>query len=456
MISANNRKKALIAGGGIAGLAAAVFLDELGYEITLVEKKPRLGGRTYSFTDRKTGMTIDNGQHLLIGGYHDTFRFLRAIGASARVEKQIPTEIPLADECGIIRSLKLGTFPAPFSLLFAIARFKHFTWRDKIAVMRLGLRVRKLLGADLHPYAKMSVADFLNECGQTQNSINIFWEPFTLATLNDSTAHTSADGLIQVLMGSFFGGRLDPHLVFPKTGLSDVIVNPAVSYLNARGHKVISKTGIKEIRIMDNRCMGFITDDGAALHADLFVSALPGNPLIKVLPKTFLATSPVLSRIDNLASSPIISINLFFDRPVMNQKVIGKCSGNIHWFFCRNLIDTACENSPYHHIVGVKSGAHEWLEKDKTAIVDACVRELAEIFPGASNAQLAHALVNRELAATLSSQPGSNLLRPKQKILDNLYVVGDWTDTGLPATIESAVRSARMMSENVMRADKSG
>lgn len=447
------RKTAVIAGGGVAGLAAAVFLDELGFHVTLLEKKPKLGGRTYSFTDRVTGMSVDNGQHLLIGAYHDTWRYLRAVGASSRVHTQIPSIIPLANDSNKIANLSLADLPPPLPLLSAILRFKHFSWRDRLAVLRAGLAVKRLLRSDAMPPADMSVAEWLASCHQTQVAMRVLWEPLTLATLNDTPEKTTADGLVQVLQGSFFGSRRDPYLVFPRAPLSDVLVKPAEAYLQQRGHMIHSSRGVAEIRILDGRAKSILTSDGEVFKPDLCISALPFRDLLRVLPPAFIKSSPALFPVRNFTSSPIVSINLFYDRPVMHTPLLGACAGDVHWFFCRNLMDQSLQNSPHkipmQHIVGVKSGAYDWQQLDKSEMIHRTRTQLENLLPAARQTRLQHALVNRENSATLASGPGINTARPAQKLLSNFYLVGDWTRTGLPATIESAVRSARMMSEEI-------
>lgn len=449
------RKSAIVIGGGVAGLAAAVFLDELGFNVTLVEKKPHLGGRTYSFCDRVTGFEIDNGQHLLIGAYHETFKFLEAISAKGRVAFHSPTIIPLADEESRLAFFRVREGRPPLPLLSALMRFKHLGWREKATFLRLGLALRKIRQGKTPVPAGLTVTDWLKGLGQGERVRRLFWDIITLATLNDAPDLTSADGLVQVMLGGFFQGPRDGLLVFPTVGLSDLFANPAAEYLRLRGQKIRTDCGVQEIRFLSGRAMAAVLEGGEVLKADIFVSALPFRQLLNVLPRPLLDATPALARLGSLTSAPIVSINLFYDRPVMAETFLGSAATRVHWFFRRDGIlkdrseTSAGRPSNPSHIVGVVSGAYDLLDLSKQEIVAIATAELARLCPRTRQANLVHALVNKEREATLSSRIGVNALRPAQKILENFFVVGDWTRTGLPATIESAVKSARLMADTV-------
>jgi squalene-associated FAD-dependent desaturase len=429
-------------GGGVAGLASAVFLDELGFKVTLVEKKPHLGGRAYSFRDRVTGLTVDNGQHLMIGAYHETLQFLQAISARGRVSFEDPTVIPLADERLVTAPFRVRQGRPPLPLMAALWRFKHLNWREKAGFLRLGHVLKRLKSGKATMPVQQTVTEWLVTMGQSEKARRRFWDVVTLATLNDSPDVTTADGLIQVMLGGFFAGPRDGLLVFPNVGLSDVFAHPAENYLTLRGQRILKGVGVKEMRFLGDRAMAVALSDGQILKAEVFVSALPFRQLLNILPGLILANTPALQPLTGFHSAPIVSINLFYDRPVMEEKFLGSAGTSVHWFFRK---DTA---GP-HHVVGVVSGAYDWLEKDKKEAVRIAAGELQCLCPRAARARLVHALVNKEREATLSSRPGVNAARPAQQIYKNFFAVGDWTRTGLPATIESAVKSARLMANTV-------
>lgn len=443
------RPTAVIAGGGLAGIAAAIYLDELGYQITLIEKKPILGGRTYSFTDRITGLTIDNGQHLMIGAYHETLKLLERLGTTHKVDKLVPSAIPLFDENFDKNIFDLGNLPAPFNLAKAILRFSGLKIKDKLRLMKLGFSLKQIKNSRRKMPADQTVHEWLKNFHQSDHAMKNFWDILTYATLNDDPRVTSADGLATVLIKSYFAGRHDGHLILPKAGLSELFCKPAQKYLTLRGHKIIKGVGLREIHMMDGQVCSFRFSDDSEHKADLFVSALPFSPLLKLLPKPLVDSDQKFSGLTKMTSSPIVSINLFYDKPFMKEKFFGLAGTKTHWFFCRDQFLPHAQKN-LSHIVGVISGAHEFMSADKNALVKIADGELKKIYPH-ENARLIHALVNKEREATLSSKPGINLLRPTQKVFQNFYMIGDWTQTGLPATIESAVKSAKMMSEELIK-----
>lgn len=447
MVSTPPPKTVLIAGAGLAGLAAAVFLDEQGYRVTLLEKRPVCGGRTYSFRDRKTGLTIDNGQHLLIGAYHETFSFLERIGAKSRVSTQSDPAVPLFDAKGNKAYFRPGRFPPPCGLASAVLSYPHFSVRDKWGFWQLGRELMRVKKGKIALPAELTVTEWLRRNGQTENAIKNFWEILTLATLNDSPDVASADALVTVLLRSYFAGRRDGELVFPKTGLTGLFVEPALQYLKTRGQDVIEGVGLKSVRVLNDRAHGFVLTDGSERKADLFVTALPPHRLLGVLPEPFIESRDELKALRDFSYAPIVSINLFYDRPVMDDAFAGSAATRVHWFFNRDTIRTT--EKSLHHVIGVASGAYDLAGKSKNEIVELASEELSRLYPRSSQARLVHVLVNVERQATLSCRVGVNALRPKQRLLENFFVIGDWTDTGLPPTIESAVVSARKLVQDL-------
>lgn len=445
---------ALIAGAGVAGLAAAILLDELGYHVTLVEKKIILGGRTYSFQDKKTGLTIDNGQHLLIGAYHETLSLLEKIGAKHKIHYQIPTSVPLYNGDGNRSLFELNHWQPPLNLLRAFVNYSGMKWKDKRALVKLGITLNKIKSGKMSYPENLTVTEWLKGLGQSDTALKNFWEILTLATLNDTPDVASAAGLVTVMLKSYFAGKQDGFLILPTTGLSELFCDPAERYLFLRGHHITRGVGLKEIRVLQNKVQSFRFDDGSEMKADLYVSALPFRNLWPTLPEPFALAHDELKNIPKLTSSPIISINLFFDRAVFHDAFIGASGTNVHWYFARNhfLKTSASEiQNPQnlHHVMGVISGAYDFLEMSREEIVQMALRDLQKLFPKSPEANLVHSLVNKEREATLSCKPGITALRPKQKILDNFSIIGDWTQTGLPGTIESAALSARLMAKSL-------
>ena len=439
------KKTAIIAGGGIAGLAAAVFLDELGFRVTLFEKKPIFGGRAYSFSDKKTGCVVDNGQHLLIGAYHETISLVERVGAKHKLQTQIPTKVPLCFEGGRRADFKIANAPPPLGILSGFLKCPLFSIREKFLLFKLGKTLRKMKSGKKPLPENQTVREWLESCGQTPRLIRNFWEILTLATLNDTIDFACASHLVVVLLKSFFSERQDGFLIFPKVGLSELFVEPILDYLKLRGQTVQTSIGLEKINILDHRAQSFVFSDGSVKKADLFISALPPHRLLKVLPEAFVSTQKDLKRIKDFSCSPIVSINLFYDQNFMTDTFLGSSHTKVHWFFNKDQIFSKRETTT--HIMGVISGAREFLDKGREEIIAMARQDLESLYPKFRNAKLEHATVTIERQATVSFGVESHQWRPEQKILDNFYVIGDWTKTGLPATIESAVMSAKKILE---------
>jgi len=454
---------ACVIGGGVAGLSAAVFLDSLGYRVTLLERKNILGGRTFSFQDPKTRMTVDNGQHLLMGAYHETLRFVENIGATRHLQVQQKTEVPLISSQGVYSSLKESQLPHPFGMGMGLARLKHLSWKDKFYFLKLArhLQASKIpppshivgVGAnDYSPLQKntgdleinfqnLSVREWLYSWSQSKKAQENFWEILTLATLNEKTNVAPATLLETVLQKGLLGKGQDSKLIFPKAPLSEVFAHPAQTYLTLRGHSLRLQTKVKVIHILDSRVQAVELDSGEKIKADLYFSAVPPRSLLNMIPEGFHKI-PYFESLKQFRCSPIVSINLWFDREIFKDRFIGLGGKTLHWIFNKNKIHDIPQ-SPYQY-VGVISAAYDLLEKSREEIVKIVLQEILELFPKAVSVNLLHSLVNKEREATLSIDPTIEKLRPDQRSpFSNFYVIGDWTNTGLPATIESAVVSAR-------------
>lgn len=437
------KNSVLIFGGGFAGIATAVFLDSLGAKITLLERKPVLGGRAYAFKDRKTECWVDNGQHLLMGAYHETLRLIEHLGATRYLMPQEKLHVPLKGHDGLLRFFTLPHLPSPLNLLWGLLRFEGLSWGDRFRAFKIRGAVKKL--ARLRPSEATPTVDaWLESLGQSAKARENFWDILTLATLNDSPKIASAAALGSVITRGLMGSRADSRLLVPKGSLNDILATPAQQYLTLRGHEIRTATAVTKIHVLDHKVCGVETAEGERLKADYYVSALPFRALLKVLPQGFVDTLPYFEGMKNLKSAPIISINLWLDREVTDLPFVGLAGTKVHWFFNRNRI-LGKTDGPYHY-VGVISGAYDLMEASRDLLVQTAVDELLEAFPVTGEVKVLHALVNREPEATYSPRPETEPFRPAQKSpFENFYVAGDWTRTGLPATIESAVLSAKLV-----------
>lgn len=438
-----------IIGGGFAGLAAAVFLDNLGLKVTLLEKKPVLGGRAYSFRDRKTETWVDNGQHLLMGAYHETLRLIEHLGVTRHLKKQSRTQVALISEKNRRHVFKLGHLPPPLNFVSALFRLSSIPIKDRLKTYRLYRELKTFKKNGGGNLANLTVEQWLVKLGQSKKARTNFWDILTLAVLNDRPEVANAEMLAQVLVKAFLGSKQDAALILPKIHLSGLLAYPALKYLDLRGQDLRLSTGVKTIHILDNHVCSLSLESGESLKADYYISAVPFKALLRLIPEGFVAATPYFANLKKLQNSPILSFNFWFDRNIMDDEFTGSAGTNIHWFFNKNKIYET--NLTLYHVMGVTSGAYAWLDKPKEEILEMALTEIHTLFPMAKNAKLVHSLVNMEREATLSPQINGNEWRPPQRSpYPNFYVIGDWTQTGLPATIESAVLSARLAVDDML------
>lgn len=433
-------KSVCIIGGGIAGLSASVFLTEAGYRVTLVESSPKLGGRAYSYFDMERDLFFDNGQHLFAGWYKDTFDYLKIIGSLDKLDFQKSLEILFINDEKKIFRLKLPDLPAPMNLFGGLMKFKAFSVKDKLGLMK----IKSLLAINENETERFSNAsELLIKYSQTENLIKYFWEPFCIAVFNTALKNIGAKILINVLKEGFSGSR-NSVLVFPKEDLNKVLVDGASEYLKVNDAKVILSDRVKSIEALE-RVNFVMTEKSGRIESDYFISAVPFFAFRNLTGDKIYSEDGYNS--DKLRSSGIVSIHLFFKNDI-NLKEINKSSSgmtgligtNVQWIFRKSS----------KHLSLVISGADDTgiTEEENSEIFQIAVSDLKKTIEGFREDEISGYKVIKEKRATFIPDKESEKYRNPQKTrYDNFFVCGDWTDTGLPATIESAVRSAKICCE---------
>lgn len=444
----------LILGGGFAGLAAAVDLVERGVKVLLLERRAFLGGRAYSFTDKTTGDTVDNGQHLMMGCYHHTLRFLKKIGSLHKLKFQANPQVDFLSEQtnqDVSRaSFKCPSWPAPLHLLAGLARLETLDWRDRIKALRVGVELRKLNG-DRAKLADITVREWLNRLGQTETMQRRFWDLVAIATLNETPDRASADMFARVLDQAFMHTRQDSTMVISKTGLSDLYTEDARKFIEDRGGEIRFNADVVNLEFEHRRAKNVTLRSGEVIEAGTIISAAPYFALRRMIAEEVLTASQCLRCLTELKSAPIVSINLWYAEPVTDLEFTALLDSRIEWVFNKNAIAGNFRSKP-QHLALVISGAHEAARLPKEGLIAMATQEMNRFFPLARRQRPVHAFVVREQDATMSHTVGVARLRPShQTEFENFFLAGDWTATGLPATIESAVQSgqecARLVAE---------
>jgi squalene-associated FAD-dependent desaturase len=435
-------KRVVIIGGGFAGLAAGVRLSERGYEVLLLERRNHLGGRAYSFIDAKTGDVVDNGQHLFMGCYHHTIAFLEKIGRLDRLKFQDRPRVDFLDTEGFT-SFACPPLPAPLHVLAGLLRMKGIGIGDKLRTFNVGRAIKS--NGKLSP-GDLTVDQWLDELGQSARIKKRFWNPMVVATLNQSPDIASARMLKVVLQEAFGGDSKSASIGISRVGLSDLYTDGASDFIKSRGGDVQTDAQARRLIIERGVVTAVELKDGQRVEGDYFISAVPPEALFAILPDELKEKE--FARLEALGSSPIVSINLWFDRPIIDREFVGLLGTRSQWIFNKDLILSPGKQS--NQVAVIISAARDFVDWTKNDLVEMAISELHKLLPASRGATLLHNVIVKEREATLSHTVESDSLRPGPRTsIPNLILAGDWTDTGLPATIESAVMSGDVAAQIV-------
>ncbi|MBI4641024.1 MAG: FAD-dependent oxidoreductase [Candidatus Tectomicrobia bacterium] len=444
----------LIIGGGFAGLSTAVELASHRYRVTLLEKREILGGRASSFLDSTTGDIVDNGQHLFMGCYTYTIAFLKKIGSLEKLKFQENLNVDFAGKAIGLTSLACPSLPAPLHLLGGLLGLKSLSFRDKLSLARAGLSLFLSKGKESDNLDHLTVDEWLTLMGQPERVRRNFWNIVTIATLNESPKIASAQLFVRVIQEALLSGKEKSRIAISTVGLSELYTEDAQKFLEAHGGEVIRNANVVTLEIRHGQVEAVKLKSGERLQSDLYISAVPHFALRHLLPKELLEEGAPFSALNSLKSSPILAINLWFDRPITDREFIGLLDTQVHWVFNKGAIFSHPHREGAYLSL-VISGAHDLVHLSKEELLHLALKELQELFPEARRATLLHHLIIKEKRATLSPEKGIGKIRLSQKTpFSNFFLVGDWTDTGLPATIEGAVYSGKKCVDFILEADR--
>jgi len=479
-----------VVGGGLAGLAAACALAEGGFKVTVFERRPYLGGRASSYEHPGTGEVVDNCQHVLFKLCTNLIDFYRRIGIEDKI--QWFDRMTFIEPGGRQSQLQSTSLPAPLHALPAFMSFKFLTLRDKLglatALNSLITRVPKDEG--------ISFEDWLHRHHQTPAAIERFWKPILVSALSEDLDRVSVPYAAQVVRESMKSreARLMGVPMVPLTELYD----GARDYIAARGGTVRFRSSVQSFLPLDTGVR--IKTADSEEQFDYAVLAVPFDSLEKLLPAS-PESQDLRNKLSHFETAPITGVHLWFDRQISDLPHAVLLDRSIQWMFHKSLLlqgkapstssvdritsqtasaranvtaapqgrpSLAQGGSPGYeehttesrrdgtpvgsYIELVISSSKSLLNKPRQEIIDLALKEVREFFPAAQDANLVKATVVKEVNATFSPVPGIDQYRPSQITnWQRILLAGDWTATGWPATMESAVRSGYLAAEAITR-----
>jgi zeta-carotene desaturase len=443
-----------VVGGGLAGLSAACALADSGFKVTLLERRPYLGGRASSYEHPGTNETVDNCQHVLLGCCTNLIDFYGRVGVKDKIRWY--DELTFVEPGGRQSKIWASGWPAPLHNLPSFARAKSLSLADKLAISRAMLSLIRRLPED----SEEDFLAWLRRHGQTERAIDRFWKVVLVSALNEDLDRSSVYYAAQVFRESFLKSAEAGAMGVPSVPLSE-LYGVAADYIRARGGEVKLRSSAEKFEA--SAAGTRVSGGGQELTSDYLVLAVPFHVLPKMLPAD-PAAEPLHHALRQFEHSPITGIHFWFDRQITDLDHAVLLDRTIQWMFHKSkLLDRSAgvspagaqAPSPAHgsYVELVVSSSKDLVEKSKQDILYLALRELAEFFPEVRNAQVLKQTVIKEVHATYSAKPLSDEYRPPARTgWPRVFLAGDWTATGWPATMEGAVRSGYKAAEEIARA----
>ena len=400
--------KVTVVGGGLAGLAAALDLVDAGHEVTLLEARPTLGGAVQTLPEREGDPQPppDNGQHIALGCFSEYLRFLERVGEAGSVLRK-RLALPVIGEGGTTGAIEPS--------LPALLRYRHLTPRERIRIPLVTARCR-----NAKPEPGETFGSLLRRLGASDAAVERFWDVFVRPALNLPADEADAEAGLFTVRTALLGPRANSDLVLPLKPLGWMHGDAAGRALEKAGADVVTDARVDSL-------------DG--LEADAIVVAVPPRESARLLGEA----DP------GLEDSPIVSVHLWFDRQLLPQPLAALLSSDAHWVFDRGAL-TGHLPERGQYLTVVASGVPELLEVRGRELVDRVAAQLTERL---GDAELLWSRVSREPYATVALRPG--VRRPGVETAQpHVARAGTWTDSGWPATMESAIRSGRRAAQHIL------
>jgi zeta-carotene desaturase len=403
------------------------------------------------------GEHVDNCQHVTLGCCTNLGDFYRRIGAAGKIK--FFDRLLFLDPQGRKGKMQAGFLPAPFHLAASFAAFTPLTLLDKLSISRAMLDILRTKGkpSDLQENGGISMLEWLRRRGQTKRAIERFWRVILVSALDEELHRTDARFGVDVFWKAFLSNSTGYRMGVPAVPLAS-LYDGCKSEIERRGGEVVLRSPVRGLKMKNGELAGVRFDEGREETADAYLFAVPHTALAQLLPESLKQSDPSLANLDKIKVAPITGVHFWFDRPVMTEPFLTLLDTTTQWIFNKTALyadSNAKENSvpAGQYLQLVISASYDLLQEPRQEIIDLCLAEVRQALPAARQAKLVKATVIKEAAATFSPQPGVDRWRPKQQTsVPRLFLAGDWTDTGWPATMEGAVRSGYLAAEALLRA----
>lgn len=429
------KRRVLILGGGLAGMAAAVRVARAGETPVLLEARPKLGGRATSFVDPRTGEVLDNCQHVVMGCCTNVLDFYETIGVGHLMDWHETTW--WANPPHPPDRMTPGRLPAPLHFQGSFSRMRFLDRPLKKAISRAMIAMVRMGFGGRAAWTERTFGEFLREQEQPEEAIRLFWQVVVVSACNLEVDEVGASFAIQVFQEGFLGHRFGSAIGLSTVPLSE-LYDPFESYLREAGGEIHLSTNARGINFDGARVTGVVTADGA-FDASAVIAAVPPDHLARLCSSTLVKADPRLAKLDRIEVSPILGVHLFFDVEVMDLPHMVLPGRATHWLFNKGV-----DEQGRQHLHAVISGAEEWMSLPQKEIVARVLDDLHWAVPRSRGLDPIDVRAVKEKRATFRPVPGIDRLRPEVATgmgVSNLLLAGDWCRSGWPATMEGAVRT---------------
>lgn len=420
----------IIVGGGLAGLAAAAALGDSGHRVKLFEARPFLGGRatSYEIGNGQEAEFIDNCQHILLRCCVNLLDFYRRLGVGDRIV--FHREFHFIEPGGRVSMLRRGWFPAPAHFAESFLRLKFLNWAEKLAIGR-AIHAIEREHATRDDLDRITMQQWLEEKHQPPRAIERFWRQVLVSAINEDLDRMAASHGFQVFRLGFIARPDSYEMGVPAVPLGELYGDDAWKKIG--NVEILTRSAVARMAMENGSVSGVVCDSGVH-RADAYVCALPFERVASAIPE-------LAQDVSAFEHSPITGIHLWFDRPITDLPHATLLDRTIQWMFNKH------EGRYLQLVVSASRGL---TEMPRAEVIALGLRQLAEFFPQAKQAKLEKAHVVKEVRATFSARPGLESCRPESRTaIGNLFLAGDWTRSGWPATMEGAVRSGYIAAEAV-------